>query len=228
METPSPSYVITRALFLIALLVAILYGYGAIKKHQRKNAIYTDLQSITSDSSFFQQFYAEDARKSLCRAIGLIAEAGLLGTDPDETINRGLGIEPKFFDTDADHDEPPAREEIIRACLRNNYDNFLKLGYTADFHTLEALKNGELPPIPSGPHSGSKPVIANLISPEFSPGMDKVIANLEIRPPQDDDHKPTDIELAAARELARKLSYAGIIETPAMDRILKSLETPTP
>jgi hypothetical protein len=222
----SPRYIITRAAFLIALLVAALYGYGFIKKHQRKSAIHAELRSITSDSSYFQQFYVEDARKSLVRAIGLIAEAGTLGEEPGVTIDRGLGIEPRFFSVDADREDPPVREKIIRASLRNNYENFLKLGYKPDFHTLQALKSGELPPIPSGPQSGRKPVIATLIPPEVSPGMEKVIANLEIRPPQAEDRKPTDIELAAARALARELDNAGIIEGAAAERILKGLEEP--
>jgi hypothetical protein len=226
MEAPSPRYIITRAVFFIALLVTILYGFKFFKKYQRKNAIYAELQSITSDSSFFQQFYPEDARKTLARAIGLIAEASTLGVDPDTTVNHGMGIKPKFLADDTDREEPPAREKIIRTCLRGNYENFLKLGYTADFQTINDLKNGKLPPIPTGPQSGRKPVIANLISPEISPGIDKVIANLEIRPPQEEDHKPTDIELAAAKQLARDLSYAGLIEDQASERILEALATP--
>jgi hypothetical protein len=226
MEAPSPRYILTRSAFLIALLVAVLFGLSFVKKHQRKSAIFAELQSITSDSSFFQQFYAEDARKSLARAIGLIAEATTLGVEPNAAIDRGLGIKPKFFENDAEKDEPPVREKIIRACLRGNYENFLKLGYKPDFHTLDILKNGGLPPIPAGPQTGRKPEIANLIPPAISPGLEKVIANLEIRPPQPEDRKPTDIEIAAAKQLARDLSDARIIEEPVRDRILKSLGTP--
>jgi hypothetical protein len=153
MEAPSPRYIITRAAFLIILLIAVLTGYSFIKKKQRQSAITAELQSITSDSSFFKQFYAEDARKSLIRAIGLIAEANTLGLPPDKAISLGMGIKPKFFENDAENDEPPAREKIIRECLRSNYENFLKLGYKPDFHTLDALKKGELPPIPEGPQS---------------------------------------------------------------------------
>lgn len=228
MEAPSPRYIITRATFLIALLVAVLFSVSFVKKQQRKNAIYAELQSITSDSAFFQQFYPEAARKSLIKAIGLIAEANALGVDPDTAINRGMGIKPQFFENDAEKDEPPAREKIIRACLRSNYENFLKLGYQADFHTLDAMKKGELPVIPAGPQSGRKPEIATLISPTISQGMDKVVANLEIRPPQPDKVKPTDIEIAAAKKLASDLSDARIIEEPVRDRILQSLSGKTP
>jgi hypothetical protein len=223
MEAPSPRYIITRAAFLIALLFAVLYGYGFIKKKQRQSAITAELQSITSDSSFFKQFYAEDARKSLIRAIGLIAEANSLGLPPDKAINLGMGIKPKFFENDAENDEPPAREKIIRECLRSNYENFLKLGYKADFHTLDALKKGELPPIPDGPQSGRKPEIATLINPAISPGIEKVLANLELRPPQSEGQKPTDIQIAAAKQLARDLSDARIIEEPVRDKIIEGV-----
>lgn len=226
MEAPSPSYIITRALFVIGIIVALLTGWSYVKKKQRQKAIFIELQSITSDSSFFQQFYEEDARKALARAIGLIAEASVLGATPDTTIDRGMGLKEKFFEGGPDLDDEPIRIRIIRAALRGNYENFLKLGYTPDFHTISALKSGDLPPIPSGPHAGRKPQIHTLISKEISPGMEKVIANLEIRPPQTEERQLTAIEVAAAKQLARDLSDARIIEEGVRDRILEGLDGP--
>jgi hypothetical protein len=223
MEAPSPSYILSRAVLLVTVLVAVVCGYSFVKKKQHQAAITAELESITSDSSFFQQFYADDARKTLIRAIGLIAEANALGIAPDDTITRGLGIKAEFLASDARHEEPPTRQKIIRTCLRANYENFLKLGYVADFHTLAAMRNGELPPIPAGPQYGQKPVIASLISPAISPGMDKVIANLELRPPQPDAHAPSAIQIAAAKQLANDLSEALLIEESARDRILEAL-----
>jgi hypothetical protein len=223
MEAPSPRYILTRAAFIIAAMVAVLFVWGFIKKKQRQSAITAELQSITSDSSFFQQFYPDAARKSLIRAIGLIAEANTLGLTPDTAIDRGLGIEEKFFENEMEEYEIPVREKIIRTSLRSNYENFLKLGFKADFQTIAAMKEGELPAIPSGPQAGRKPEIANLIDPAISPGMEKVIANLEIRPPNPDNHKPTVIEIAAAKQLARDLSDARIIEEPVRDQIIQGL-----
>ncbi|MCX6867366.1 MAG: hypothetical protein NTV46_14295 [Verrucomicrobia bacterium] len=228
METPSPRYILTRAVFWIALLVAGLVGFSFVKKKQRQAAISAELASITSDSSFFQQFYAEDARKALVRAIGLLAEANSLGVPPDVAIDRGLGIQPKFFATNAKHDDPPIRERIIRACLRSNYQNFLMLGYKADFQTLYSMKQGDLPFIPSGPQSGSKPEIALLIPSAISPGMEKVIANLLIRPPQPAGQPASAIEIATAKQLACDLADARLIEEPVRDQILKDLSKPVP
>jgi hypothetical protein len=227
METPSPRYILTRALFLIAVLVALLFAFGQFRKMREQSAIVAGLELITSDSTFFQQFHADDARKTLVRAVGLIARANEIGLPPDKAINRGLGVKEEFFSTD-DRQPPPVREQIIRSCLRGNYDNFLKLGYSADFHTLESMRRGEMPPIPSGPHSGRKPEIAHLIDPALSPGMEKVVANLEIRPPREGKSQASDIEIAAARQLVRDLASAGIIEDEARDRILEAMPVNAP
>ena len=227
METPSPRYILTRALFLIAVLVALLFAFGQFRKMREQSAIVSGLESIMSDSTFFQQFHADDARKTLVRSVGLIARGNEIGLPPDEAINRGLGVKKEFFSTD-DRQPPPVREQIIRNSLRGNYDNFLKLGYTADFHTLESMRRGELPVIPSGPHSGRKPEIAHLIDPALSPGMEKVVANLEIRPPREGKSQASDIEMAAARQLVRDLASAAIIEDEARDRILEAMPVNAP
>ncbi|MEO5913655.1 MAG: hypothetical protein ABIS50_05450 [Luteolibacter sp.] len=227
MEAPSPRYILTRATFIIVALVVGLYGMRFVKKIQRQSAIISDLRSISSDSSFFHQFYAEDAQKSMIRAIGLIAEANELGTPPEIAIKKSQGIDTKLFASDDDRNEPPLKIQIVMASLRANYENFHKLGYKADFQTLEDMKSGKLPPIPSGPESGKKPVVETLIPMSASPGIEKVMANLEIRPPQPDGgHVPTDIEIAAAKRLANDLCDAKIIEEPVRDKILKALTKP--
>lgn len=223
MESPNIRYILTRTIFLIVVLFAILSGIKYIKKKQRQSAIIAELKSISSDSSFFKQFYQEDAQKTLIRAIALIAEANQLGIPPETAIDRGLGIEEVFFNSNTNPYEPTPREKIIRSSLGSNYENFLKLGYKADFHTLESMRDGALPTLAGGPTAGKKPVIANLIDPSISPGIDKVIANLEIRPPQVENRAPTDIEIAAAKQLTRDLADAKIIEEPVRDRIIEKL-----
>jgi hypothetical protein len=223
MEAPSPRYILTRAAFLIAAIVALLYGMKFVRKWQRQAAIITELRSLSSDSSFFHQFYAEDAQKSLIRAIGLIAEAKELGTAPEIAIKKSQGIDSKLFASDEDREEQPLKVQIVMASLRANYENFLKLGYKADVLTLQEMKTGKLPPIPSGPEAGKRPIVATLIDSSISPGIEKVIANLEIRPPQPDKHVPTDIEIAAAKRLANDLADARFIEEPVRDKILNAL-----
>lgn len=228
METPSARYIITRACYLLVAVIAVLYTISFVKKKQRLAAVITELQSIGSDSSFFQQFYAEDAKKSLVRAVGLLVEANQMGVPPGAAIDRSFGIKSEIFASDLNPEEPPPREKIIRACLLRNHANFLKLGFKPDFQTLAAMRDGELPAIPSGPDAGKSAVVASLIQPSISPGIDKVIANLEIRPPEALDRSPTDIEISAAKSLASDLAAAGLIEEPARDRILNELSKPKP
>jgi hypothetical protein len=222
-DAPSPAYLLTRSAYVVGLLVVVLLVSGFIRKIRRQSAIFAQLESITSDSSFYHQFYAADARKSLIRAIALIAEADTIGVTPEQAINRAMGIRHEFFANEASRQELTVRQKIISNCLRGNYENFVKLGYLADSRTLAEMRNGELPPIPTGPHAGRKPVIATLIDPAISPGLDRVIPNLAIRPPPDEGAKPTDFEIAASKQLARDLADAGFIEGQVSERILDAL-----
>lgn len=228
MEAPSPRYILSRAVFLIVTVVVVLAAVSFYKKKQRQAAIIADLKSLASDSSFFRQFNAEDAQKSLVRAVALIAEANALGIPPESSINRAVGIETKDFFSEEKPPQPTTREELIRTSLRANYENFLKLGYNPDFSTLEAMKTGSLPPIPAGPEAGKKPVVGTLISATASPGIEKVMANLEIRPPQPDNHVPSDLEIASAKQLAHSLAEAKLIEEPVRDKIVKGLSKAAP
>ncbi len=223
---PSIRYIITRAISVIALLVALIYGFGLYKKHQRKSAVIADLQIICGESSYFQQFSAEDAQKTLIRAIGLIAQADSLGMSPDNAIKSGLGQKREWFVNELDEDDTPPAQQIIRSSLRANYENFIKLGYKTDFNTIKSMKNGELPLTSTGIHAGRKPTIRTLIPAEASPGMEKVIANLELAPPSSADSPLTDIQLASAKQLARDLANARIIEQPVRDRIIEFLSQP--
>lgn len=147
----------------------------------------------------------------------------------NRTIDGGLGIKEKYFAVDEEPEEgPPIRERLIRNCLRANYENFLKLGYATDFHTLGVMKNGELPPVRTGPSAGSRAEIGTIIDPSLSPGIDRVIANLEIRPPKNPGTPMTDVEVATAKKLAKDLSDAGVIEGEAAMRIIDSLTPKDP
>lgn len=216
-------YILSRAVTLIALLVALLYGYGFFKKHQRKSAVVTELRQICGESSYFRQFSAEEAHKTLIRSIGLLAEADSLGMDIGEAIDGGLGIKTEWFEEDPKEDDRPPKEKIIRESLRANYDNFIKLGFKPEFNTFTPMKDGQLTATSSGPFAGRKPVIHTLIPAAASPGIEKVLANLELSPPDSEGKPITDLQLAAAKQLARDLADAGLIEESVRDRIVAYL-----
>ena len=223
MRTPSSSYILSRSIYVIILLVVGLTVSSYYKKNRRQAAIIEELKDLTADNSFYRQFYAAEARKSLVKGVGLIMEANSLGIPPDDALNRCMGTKRGLFDSDTSRDDPPVRQKIVRDCLRGNYVNLIKLGFKGDTATLAALRSGELPAIPTGPHAGQRPALAYLIDPALSPGMDKVIANIEIRPPAEGEAKPSDIDLASARHLLRDLMEAGVIEEAAYDRIMDQL-----
>lgn len=224
----SPRYILSRTIFLLVALVALLYGMRYFKKWQRQNEIVAELKSIASDSSYYHQFYAADAHKSLVRAVGLMAEANSLGIAPDKLLARATGTEKKTFVSDEDLAEIPLKTEIVINSLRLNYENFVKLGYKVDFKLLGQLGSGELPVIPTGPGAGQRPIVATFIDAAASPGIEKVMANLEIRPPRPDGQRPSDIEVASAKRLVGQLAEAGIIENSVRDRIDDILAGKTP
>ena len=215
-------YILTRTVAVILVIVCALYVLGFVKKRQRVNGIVSELKSLSSESAFFRQFSPEDAKVSLVRAVGLIAEAKKLGIEPDTAISRSLGVEEKYFNSDEDH-EPTPREQLIRSTLRSNYENFRKLGYTSDFHTLKSLKEGELPAVRTGPLQGTKAEVGTIIDPALSPGLDIVVANLEIRPLRDPSLPLTDVEIAIAGKLAYELEEAGVIQESALKKIKAKL-----
>ena len=96
----------------------------------------------------------------------------------------------------------------------------------SDFPTVSEMKSGELPPIPSGPQAGRRAVIATVIDPALSPGLEKVVANLTIRPPTETGTERNDVETAAAKQLAGRLASAGVIERGVSDRITEALSAP--
>lgn len=223
---PSLQTIVVRAIYLIVALVALLFGFSQYKKIQRHSALVSELRLLTSDSSYFQQFYPADARKTLVRAIGLIAEAKNLGRDPHETIDRALGLRKPMFD-DRDPKENASRKTLlVLDSLRDNYAHAAKLGFVDDHKSVTTMKSGELPPILSGPQAGSRAAIVPIIDPALSPGLDKVVANLAIRPPGAADATTDDVQTAAAKQLAGRLAAAGVIEQEVADAIILSLPSP--
>lgn len=225
MNLPSPATLVTRFALILGLIIALLYGYGYLKKKQRISALVTEAQTLATDSSFFHQFYPEDSRKTLVRSIGLIAAANELGMPPSSFIDRILGLEKSVFDSDEETEIDP-RQKLIRRTLASNYDNFRKLGYVANPQTLADLREGRLPAIPSGPMARSKAEVGTIIDPALSPGLEKIVANLQIRPPREENAPPSDVEIAAAKRLANDLAGAGVIESAVRDRLIRDLTPP--
>lgn len=228
MEQPNIRIILVRSAYLVGGLIVFLYVFGLYKKWNRQSDVIAALRQVTGDSSYFHQFSEDEARKTLIRALGLVAEAATLGIEPDKAIDKALGLGGEWFKNELAEDDTPQNLRIIRSSLRANYDNLLKLGFKPDYATFSALKNGDLPGIPSGSFAGRKPEIRTLIPAEISPGIEKVIANLQIVPPDSSSTKLSDIQIAAAKQLAKDLYYAQLIEEKTSIRIEKALSEPEP
>ena len=91
-----------------------------------------------------------------------------------------------------------------------------------DGEAKEAVAAGMLPEL-------DPPVtIACVIDPAISPGIEKIVPNFELRPAGAKAEKPTDVEIAAARNLAADLYSARIIDYEAEKRISAHFRPPEP
>lgn len=217
---------ITDILRYSAIFVVILVGSLFVHKHYRryvtKKEIVAELQSITSDSSFYRQFTADDAHATLLKSIALVRQADDLGLPPTELLDRVFQHD-KFDDFgEKASTDYPIKEELVRYTLTGAYDAAKRLEML-DVSAVRDLEEGRMPVTLSG-----TPVILPLIDPELSAGLEKIIPNLEILPSDraGTNRKLSSIETAAARKLARDLATAGLIETSVSERIVEHYKTP--
>lgn len=226
MEAPNPITLLIRAIWILALLIGLLFASRMWKTHQRKGEIVDEMKAISSDSSYFLQFNAADAQKTLLRAVALMHEAERLGITHEDLIKRAFGIEVGVFASDTTSDDLSSKQVLIRDSLLLNFVNFTKLGYPSDLRVLKEFNAGEIPTIPEGTFQGRRAVIRPIIDPALSPGLEKILPNLQLAPPSADEAPPTELEVARAKRLARDLGNAGVIEEPVMNRIIAALSAP--
>lgn len=209
-------------LLLVVLLVGFMFGLKHYNRYEERKAIVAELQSATSDSSFYRQFEAEDAEKTLLQCVVLIHRAGELGLTPTELFDRVY--QRKGSDNFGGYSTPeyPTKEKLVRDSLISAYQACERLDIL-DSGSLRELKEGRMPI-----HVSETPVIVPLIDPQLSPGLEKIIPNLEILPADRAGKKRelTSIEVSAARRLARDLASAGLIERSLADQITEHYTTP--
>lgn len=221
---PRVAEILRHAAVLALLGVLAIVGLKVHRHFRDRAHLAAELRALAAEGAFYRQFYPADADRALLRAMAVLREGELDGLAPDELIDRSLGLESKGGDGD---DDPTADEQLVGSTFLNNYENCRKLGLFHDSDAASRLREGELPAITSGPASGSLPKIVRIIDPALAPGLDKVLANLEIRPP---DSAPAqgDVERNAARRLARALGNANVIDAAAVTRILQALDQTPP
>ncbi|MGB6223136.1 hypothetical protein [Haloferula sp.] len=215
--------ILRYSILLIALLVGSLFVHKHYRRYVVKKEIVAELQGATSDSSFYRQFEAEDAEATLLRSIALMYRADQLGLTPTDLFDRVFQYDQMDSFGETRTRDYPVKEKLVRNTLTSAYEAAKRLELL-DPVLIVDLEDGRMPITLSG-----SPIILPLIDPEISPGMEKIIPNLEILPSDRAGTKRqlTAIETAAARSLAKDLESAGLIEGTVADRIIDHYQTPT-
>ena len=227
--------VLRYAFLALLFFILLIFGLKWWGKQKTGKQIVTELQSLTSTTSSFGQFYEADAQKSLFLTISYLHRGEKkLGLSPRDLLDKVFNTQKEgggIFDQ-SDPSRPrrvDPGEALIRSAILRNYENSKRLGFFSQSLSLEALARGEAPQIQTGPASGKIARIGHIISPEVSPGIEKIIPNLIIAPPEREDHHPTEFEITRAKGLATSLYDASLLEGKARDRIIehyKNIGTP--
>lgn len=199
----------------IILFFAFIYGSKHYKKFARKEKLVEEMRTVISDATFYRNLDPRSAHATFLKAIAMVDEANTLGLAPaayfdlvfkhDDDLDTQLGRE---------YEDLPARERLARETLLRGYQHALQFSLLDEPEKRALLARGELP------EGDPEPMIANIIDPAVSPGMEKIVPNLELRPAKATGTAPTDLEVAAAKELASELSAANVIEYEAEKRIV--------
>lgn len=220
---PASEYV-KQTIFIILIAAVALFGIKSCRKYQKKRDVVIELTSHASESSAYQQFYAADARSTLLKAMHQMYLAAELGITPTEILAEVMEESGDLLDTQ-DKADLPIRQQLIRDSLLSNYDNCRKLDIFSHPNNITLLEKGELPIVRNGPATDREVFINTIIPTSAIEGIDKLIPNLLISPPPPEDEKPTKIkpnkfEVARAKQLAKSLATASLIEREAYQKII--------
>jgi hypothetical protein len=198
--------------------VIALFGFTQISKYRktssRKESLAAEMRTLVSEASFYRAVGEEDARATFLRGIAVLNDAKSLGLEPGDFFDLVFKAEEKEKDGGlAEFEDYPSREKLARETMTRGYQHATQLGLLAGPDEIEKLKEGKLPDV------SPKAQIIRVIDPAVSPGLEKVVPNLELRRADAAEAPPTDVEIAAARNLAADLYGAQIIDREAEQRI---------
>ncbi|WP_193211284.1 hypothetical protein [Luteolibacter marinus] len=205
------------ALFCLIAFVAFVIGSKHYKKFARKESLAEEMRTLVADSSFYRSVSGDAARATLLKGIAMVEEARSLGLEPTAYFDLVFKHEESFLSTDTKGTEHPIREKLVRETLIRGYQHAQQLDLLGDRDAISVLREGELPDVTP------KPVFAYIIDPALSPGLEKVVPNLDLRPPGEPAKEPTDLEITAARVLAGDLQSAMIIDYEGERKITDQL-----
>jgi hypothetical protein len=209
---------VVTTLKLAAFAIIGLFAFSIVsknyKRYNRKEALATEMRTLVSDPSFYRCPTTQSAHSVLLRGIAVIDRAKSLGLEPsaffDKVFRRDKKSEKPIND---EFEEYPTREKLARDTMLRAYQHAEQMGLLARLEYRDVLDKGSIPDVVPSPK------IACIIDPAVSPGIEKIVPNLELRLPGPPAAAPSDLETAAAKSLAADLYSARVIEHDAEARI---------
>ena len=183
------------------------------KRTKREAALVGEMRTLVSEASFYRAISENDARATLLRGISLLEDAKAIGLAPPDFFDVVFKKGKKDKLSMNEFEDYPSREKLARETFIRAYQHATQLGLLAGPDEIEALKEGKLPVV------SPKATIVTVIDPAVSPGLEKVVPNLEFRLADQTVETPSDVDIAAARNLATDLYSAQIIDREAEARI---------
>lgn len=210
---PRVATTLKLAIFAILALVVFSFASKHYKNFKRKEALVAEMRTLVSEASFYRSLTEADARGVLLKGIAKVEEARSLGLEPSDYLDL-VFKQDKSKDALADEfEDRPARQKLAQDTLLRAHQHAVQLKLLETPEARLDLADGKMPDVTP------KPVIAHTIDPTVSPGLEKVVPNLELVPGDKKKEAPTDLEIAAARNLAADLYSAQIIDREAEKRI---------
>jgi hypothetical protein len=218
-----------RHLFIgVLVIAALVVGLKLWGRQSAERRLVKELRALANPTSSFEQLYAAVAEADLYKSMGALHKGvDGLGKEPGELLQqvfRGKGGAELFPDRDPVREgvSPDPRETLIREGLLRNYQRCLNMDVFSNADNLARLARGEAPEILAEPSAGHEVVIAHLVDPVLSPGLERLIPNMIIGPPAGPGHDtpPGDFEIKQAKTLTTLLYRAQLIERGAEERII--------
>lgn len=221
---PRVSTVLRLMFVAAALLVGGMTAAKHYRLHREKGELVELLRELTSEASFYRQFDRAGAERVLLRAVAAVEDARQRGLPADELFDRVYDRKDTGRYDYRSTDNYPVDEQLVRRTLDHAWRAADELGLLRS-RSLKELRDGTMPSA-----EGGRPVVLPLIDPKTFPGLEKIVPNLEIHPAAAGGAERVldSVETAAARELARDLASARVIEDSVSQRILEHYRTPAP
>lgn len=211
-----PRVVTTLKLAAFAVIALFVFSISSkhYKRYNRKEALATEMRTLVSDPSFYRCPTTANAHTVLLRGIAVIDRAKALEMEPSAFFDKVFRRDKKSAKPINDEfEEYPTREKLARDTMLRAYQHAEQMGLLARLEYRDFLDKGLMPDVVP------LPKIACIIDPTLSPGMEKIVPNLELRLPGPPTAVPSDLEIAAAKSLASDLYSARVIEHDAEARI---------